>query len=820
MLAVFASWLEAFTSLLSLQNDRQGEIAKKKVMGIACILIILICGVCLAMTELEGVAYLVAGMCLGIVGSGCTLCFLVVKKTLPRILTHIFGYTLTVGVILIDFDSAQAGSERKWPLIMLVINLMIACNASTDSVKGVAYGTGVWLLLQAAEASFRFGLYDIGGTSSYSNRAEITDCSEPPCGIGVAAGLRGALLSMSIVLLNQMFVRELEHIGRSKACTLKTATDVLNEFLESITTYDLDSAEKTVESSTNVIDSEIAVSIHNLLKCLAFYRPHIPDTLFDQATAPSTKWEPSSMGKNMPTSRAAIVYTAVHEPTALWARCGSAMRIAVQTHANVVRLAIEEFNGYEVSSIGESFMIAFASATDACNFGLSVQERLLEQDWPLAVGKVMPKIKPDDAWNGLNLRIGIHYGDVQQWVNPASMRTEYNGDVVTKAARIEEICLPGTIAVSEEVISVLRRRKTGEDCDGQDFLTLDNPIVVSMGSLDLPEFPESYISLMLPQSLHGRRACVRELMAFNTDPDHQQPKEQVSDDDGVQPLQNESDCEVTTGIVKIPMSSKSLAYTPKFLKRELENSVAATVQKITLLLGGCKDAVTEKVNEELEKAIRCVERCEGAVVTIVSNSMIASWNTGRRCHSHFNKSIRCVSLLHDEFGSSSKSVQGHVGIASGEVKYGIVGSHFQKFSTVLGETVNLAGMLADSAADICTFALCAPPGPPYLDGALERLLRPVDDWSSASFPSSITIYEVNASLLKGTGIVSLHAPPPPTSPLESSGAAPWGWSVDYCTAYAQKDFASIVSNAGSDPVAQKVASFLQYNTHLRLPVQL
>ena len=47
-------------------------------------------------------------------------------------------------------------------------------------------------------------------------------------------------------------------------------------------------------------------------------------------------------------------------------------------HNEIIRDAFREFGGYEVRSDGDSFMIAFSSAKNACSFSVKVTETLLQ----------------------------------------------------------------------------------------------------------------------------------------------------------------------------------------------------------------------------------------------------------------------------------------------------------------------------------------------------------------------------------------------------------------------------------------------------------
>jgi hypothetical protein len=61
-----------------------------------------------------------------------------------------------------------------------------------------------------------------------------------------------------------------------------------------------------------------------------------------------------------------------------WAR-------GLELHNKTLRQLLVEHNGYECSEEGGSFCLAFHSATDAVQFGVSLQESMLTVRWPAAI---------------------------------------------------------------------------------------------------------------------------------------------------------------------------------------------------------------------------------------------------------------------------------------------------------------------------------------------------------------------------------------------------------------------------------------------------
>src|SRR4051794_28300546 len=61
------------------------------------------------------------------------------------------------------------------------------------------------------------------------------------------------------------------------------------------------------------------------------------------------------------------------------------MNTALALHNHIFRSLLETYNGYEVKTEGDSFMIAFKKSTSAIQFCIDVQERLLNESWPPAL---------------------------------------------------------------------------------------------------------------------------------------------------------------------------------------------------------------------------------------------------------------------------------------------------------------------------------------------------------------------------------------------------------------------------------------------------
>jgi len=95
-----------------------------------------------------------------------------------------------------------------------------------------------------------------------------------------------------------------------------------------------------------------------------------------------------------------------------------------------MKAIIKEHDGRIVKTIGDAIMGDFDSAVNAVRSALAIQKLLKKED--------------------IMIRIGIHLGDV---IHKAG---DIFGDGVNIASRIESLCKPGEVYISEDVYNQVR----------------------------------------------------------------------------------------------------------------------------------------------------------------------------------------------------------------------------------------------------------------------------------------------------------------------------------------------------------------------------
>ncbi len=172
----------------------------------------------------------------------------------------------------------------------------------------------------------------------------------------------------------------------------------------------------------------------------------------------------------------AVAFTDIQASTTLWGTEPEAMGVALEAHHAIMRRCVQRWRGYEVKTIGDSFMVAFSDPADAVRFALEVQERLLEHPWgttafddvyaelledttasspnasadtaaslPPATATILPSPQPIC---GLRVRVGLHYGPAAVVLDDTTKRYDYYGPTVNAAARVEGAGHGGQVIVT------------------------------------------------------------------------------------------------------------------------------------------------------------------------------------------------------------------------------------------------------------------------------------------------------------------------------------------------------------------------------------
>ncbi len=138
---------------------------------------------------------------------------------------------------------------------------------------------------------------------------------------------------------------------------------------------------------------------------------------------------PPPADPRLPTGTVTFLFTDIEDSTPLVAALGEAYGPVLETHAEIIRAAIADHQGTDVSSEGDALFAVFPSALDAVRTAADAQRALASHPWP------------DGAT--LRVRMGLHTGEGRLGGD------SYVGIDVHRAARIAAAGHGGQVLLSD-----------------------------------------------------------------------------------------------------------------------------------------------------------------------------------------------------------------------------------------------------------------------------------------------------------------------------------------------------------------------------------
>ncbi len=159
---------------------------------------------------------------------------------------------------------------------------------------------------------------------------------------------------------------------------------------------------------------------------------------------------------------AAIMFTDLVGFTRLGQQDEEAALRLRREHQSLLRPIFAAFGGHEVKTLGDGFLVEFASAVESVRCAVEIQR---------AVARRNASVGPSDQ---LLLRIGLHAGDIVE------EEGDVVGDAVNVASRIEPLAEPGGICLSEAVYQQVRNKLpiVIEKIGGRNLKNVQEPVEI------------------------------------------------------------------------------------------------------------------------------------------------------------------------------------------------------------------------------------------------------------------------------------------------------------------------------------------------------
>ena len=651
----------------------------------------------------------------------CLVIYILCKGPLTERLVVCACGVFSVTMLVLDL-SARSTSGSSWPMLVLVVDLLLVMQVQERFVSLLVLCTLCYLVIIVAEETLRFGLLDLPGLvpqEGERGRRHLLEskasCASLPCAIKFGESFRAFLLAAAVFVIDFIATRGFARDVLKEQASIERTINAVQEIAALLAGYDVEQVAELLATHEHELPEGMTAALRRLEENLRKYRPYLPAALFE--VDEDGVQQPTVAPPGLDSETATIVFTDIRASTSIWENAPEGMRAGLQIHNAVMRDVMRMCGGYEVKTIGDAFMIAFASTFDGVAFGLRVQERLFEADWPASLLEDAPICsRQGSLWGGLTVRIGVNTGPVTVEQNTLTGRTDYFGHTVNVASRLESTCTPGAVAVPSDLWT-----SVSESCSA----VVGVPEGIHLKGVS----GSTLVCCVWPVSLGGRREtplCESSLPTANLTMSLSTFAPSVSHITFVRtrgrmettPCES-SLCESSSQSAK-PHTSLSICASSVSSR----NNLAVSTRQTTGTLGIAQLAVGDmgkniafhQMSSGLTTLTIALEQSGGSLVTLLGNCVCVGWNVSRSAPAHMENAIRFVQRM------SVKSALNGAGLSSGPVQHGDVGARSQRFVTVMGDVVRRSWALCEEAVRDGVVCLYEPPEGTTLPCALEDVL--------------------------------------------------------------------------------------------------
>ncbi|GMF12827.1 unnamed protein product [Phytophthora lilii] len=195
------------------------------------------------------------------------------------------------------------------------------------------------------------------------------------------------------------------------------------------------------------------------------FRRYVPEEYVEAfyMSDPGLAMANAAAGYSPPMDNPVFVFTDIESSTQLWGfEDGAIMRRANEIHEDIIRGSLAQFRGYEITTAGDAFQLAFFTIKEAVEYCLQVQMKLLAAHWPKKLHNLTPatvrkKTKTKRLiFSGLRIRMGIHdaqesEGVLVKSIHPVTGKVTYTGLSEVIANEIGEVGAGGQICATRRV---------------------------------------------------------------------------------------------------------------------------------------------------------------------------------------------------------------------------------------------------------------------------------------------------------------------------------------------------------------------------------
>ena len=183
----------------------------------------------------------------------------------------------SVVIALQQYHSSILQLTPNWPLFVLVVDILLVCEAPMRTTVGVVCWCCIFLCILSAESTFRFGIFDLEYQHyAQSYRREQFDCEKLPCAKPLTNSIAEFLTQGIVFLLDFICTRGFAAAVLEEKNNILASVDAANAIATSLSRFDLEQATSLLEDAD--IPEGLRDALEQILCNLRSYRPYLPQS--------------------------------------------------------------------------------------------------------------------------------------------------------------------------------------------------------------------------------------------------------------------------------------------------------------------------------------------------------------------------------------------------------------------------------------------------------------------------------------------------------------------------------------------------------------
>ena len=222
---------------------------------------------------------IVGGLLLAAVGSLSSVLLVLFKFKVTTYMVIAYGGLYTLVMLGSDLTT-RAEYMHTWPMIILIVDFFLVMQVPTRYSTGVVVCTLVYLVVVAAEETWRFGLLDMPGLVLQEHRRSYTDtlgdCDVLPCkqSRAVKQLLAAVVVFVLDFLATRGFARGLLKEQASMTRTIATVQDIASL----LAGYDVEKVAELLDEYGGELPEGMTAALRKLEQNLRMYKAYLPQT--------------------------------------------------------------------------------------------------------------------------------------------------------------------------------------------------------------------------------------------------------------------------------------------------------------------------------------------------------------------------------------------------------------------------------------------------------------------------------------------------------------------------------------------------------------